>query len=102
MNDDFGIRLTLEDVSTVLQRRAQRPKVLDDAVVNHCQASRPVGERVRVGARHTAVGGPPRVAKAYRRIRKVKSSIPDFPNALVNLDMTVYADADAPRVISAV
>jgi hypothetical protein len=65
MRNDLGIRLRAERVPAGDQLVAERPEVLDDAVVDDGDAARAIAVGVGVQIARPTVSGPTRVAQAH-------------------------------------
>ena len=66
MSQDFGVGFADQVVATVRREFSERLVVLDDAVVDHGDATCASGVRVRIHVARGSVCGPPGVSDAHR------------------------------------
>ena len=106
VRDDLGVGLGAEDVPVGDQPLLQRHVVLHDAVEHDGEAIVTARERVRVGLRRPAVGGPARVADAGRGGRAVqpRDLLEDaqVADGAHDFEFVAVDQRDAGRVIAAV
>ena len=104
MGDHFGIGVAGELDAVAFEFGAQDAVVLDDAVVDYCDASGRIGVRVGIPVVRGAVGGPARVPHAGRAgdgaAGELLVEVLDSPGFLGDLQRAVAADdRDARRVV---
>ena len=106
VRDDLGIRLGAEDVAVGDQLLLEHHVVLDDAVEHDREAVVAARERMRVGLRRTAVGGPARVADAGRGGRAVRArdllEHAQIADRADDLELIAVDQRDARGVVAAV
>ena len=106
VGDDLGVRLGAEHVAVGDQPLLQHHVVLHDAVEHDREAVVAARERVRVGLRRTAVGGPARVPDAGRRRRAVRArdllQDAQIADRADDLELIAVDQRDARRVVAAI
>ena len=111
MNQDLSVRLALEDVALVSEVNLDGRVVLNDAVVNQCNAvplDRVVAVRVSVHFGHTTVGRPTGVRNAHAAVKPALAfdqllQDPDAADALGDLDSPgLVLHRHAGRVVAAI
>jgi len=104
MQNDLGVGLGFENRALFLQAFAQFAEVLDDAVMNYCDAGG--GMRMRVVFRRLAVGGPARVSDAgvtrQRFGSQSRFKILEFAFGATPLEMVAFQRGDAGGIVAAI
>jgi hypothetical protein len=104
MQNDFGVGLGLENRPLFLQGLPQLAKILDDPVMNNCDAS----GRVRMGVvlGRLAVRGPARVSDAGMAAERLGLQscfeILEFPLGAAAFDLTALERGDACGIVTAI
>ena len=105
LREHFGIGVGCEHDSAGFELRAQRMRVVDDAVVHDDDPARDVGVRVRVRIARRAVRRPARMADpddAGKPLRQARLHVAHLALALVHGNSVLALQREPRRVIAAI